>query len=148
MSKQRRKGNAPAPTTLSVYTVRLPPSNHCSRSDVPSESHPMILHTTSKTLYQYNHTISSNVATPQSTSLLYLIIRPPSCRSLHVSQHLRLSVTQFLQHPHYTSTFYPKYLRIFLRCDSIPLSGSRSSGNNLQWSWLLWVLLMELFHHL
>jgi hypothetical protein len=66
-SKERRKGNSPTPTTLSLYTVRLPPSNHFLSSDVPSESHPMILHTINTTPYQYNHAISSNVATPQTT---------------------------------------------------------------------------------
>jgi len=45
-SKERRKGNPPTPSTLSLYTIRLPPSNHSSCSDVPSESYPMILHTT------------------------------------------------------------------------------------------------------
>jgi len=45
-SKERRKGNPPTPSTLSLYTIRLPPSNHSSCSDVSSESYPMILHTT------------------------------------------------------------------------------------------------------
>ena len=45
-SKERRKGNPPTPSTLSLYTFLLPPSNHSSCSDVPSESYPMILHTT------------------------------------------------------------------------------------------------------
>jgi hypothetical protein len=45
MNKERRKGNPSTPTTLSLYTIPLPPSNHSPCSDVPSKSHPMILHT-------------------------------------------------------------------------------------------------------
>jgi len=98
-SKERRKGNPPTPTTLSLYTVCLPPSNHSPCSDVPSEPHPMILHTINIISYQYNHATSSDVATPQlflDHSKLYhhhlAVFR-------HVSQRLRLSVTYF--HPHY-----------------------------------------------
>jgi len=100
MSKERRKGNPPMPTTLSLYTIHLPPSNHSPCSNVPSESHPMILHTTNTTPDQYNHAISSDIAIPHTTSLSYSIIPPPSRGFLRVSQRLRLSVTPFLPHPY------------------------------------------------
>ena len=79
-SKERRKGNPPTLSTLSLYTIRLPPSNHPSCSDVPSESHPMILHTT----------------------LLFLIVTttPP----LLTSQHLNLLLYLILN---YTTTISP-----------------------------------------
>ena len=70
-SKERRKGNPPTLSTLSLYTIHLPPSNHPSCSDVPSESHTMILHTTPLFLYRNNHATSPDVATPQTTSLSY-----------------------------------------------------------------------------
>jgi len=71
-SKERRKGNPPTLSTLSLYTIHLPPSNHSSCSDIPSESHPMILHTTPLFLYRNNHATSPDVATPQLTSLSIL----------------------------------------------------------------------------
>jgi hypothetical protein len=39
------------PTTLSLCTIRLLPSNHSSWSDIPSESYPMMLHTTNRTSF-------------------------------------------------------------------------------------------------
>jgi len=50
MSNERKKGNPPTPNNLSLYTLRLPPSNHSSCSDVPSEYPTMILQTTNTTL--------------------------------------------------------------------------------------------------
>jgi len=49
-SKERRNGNPPTPNNLSLYTLRLPPSNHSPCSDVPSEYPTMIFHTTNTTL--------------------------------------------------------------------------------------------------
>jgi hypothetical protein len=43
--KREEKEILNANNTL-LYTIHLPPSNHSSCSDVPSESYPMILHTT------------------------------------------------------------------------------------------------------
>jgi hypothetical protein len=76
-SKERRKGNPPTPTTLSLYTIRLPSSNQFLCSDVPSESHPMILHTI--------------------PSFLIVTTMPP----LPTSQHLRplLYLTKLRRHP-------------------------------------------------
>jgi len=83
-SKERRKENHPMPPTLSLYTTCLPPFNHSSSSDVLSESHPTILHTTTVTPYQYNLATSSDITTPQTTFLWYQIIPPPSHRILCV----------------------------------------------------------------
>jgi len=49
-SKERRKGNPPTPDTLSLYTFRLPPSNHSPCFDVPSDYPTLILYTTITTL--------------------------------------------------------------------------------------------------
>jgi hypothetical protein len=106
-SKERRKGNPATPTTLSLYTIRLPPSNYSSCSDVPSKSHSMFLNAISSTSYPYNHTISSDFTTPQSTSLSEQIIPPPSPCFLRVSWGLRLSVTHFLLHPLHIPPFIP-----------------------------------------
>jgi len=69
-SKERRKGNPPTLSTLSLYTIRLPPSNHPSCSDVPSESHPMILHTTP--LFLIVTTTPPLLTSQHLNSLLYL----------------------------------------------------------------------------
>ena len=69
-SKERRKGNPPTPSTLSVYTIRLPPSNHSPCSDVPSESHLMILHTTP--LFLIVATSPPRPTSQHLRSLLYL----------------------------------------------------------------------------
>jgi len=114
MSKERRKGNPPTPTTLSLYTICSPPPNHSSCSNIPSESHPMILHTTNKTSYQHNQAISPDVATPQTTSLSWQIIPPPSHCFLRVFQRLHLSITQFLPHHPNLSILSSKYLHVFL----------------------------------
>jgi hypothetical protein len=114
-SKERRKGNPSMPTTLSLYTVHLQLSNHSPCFDVPSESHPMSLHTISYSSYQYNHAISSDVVTYRTTSFSYQNIPPPSCRFFLVSQWLRLSVTQFLPHHLRVSAIIPKYLHTCLR---------------------------------
>jgi len=108
------------PTTLSLYTIRLPPSNHSSCSDVPSKSHPIILHTTKITPYQYNHATSSDVTTPQTTSWSHRIITPPSCHILRISQHLRPPVTQLVPHHPPNSTRIPKYLYTFFNPSQYP----------------------------
>jgi len=69
-SKERRKGNPPTLSTLSLYTNRLPPSNHSSCSDVPSESYPMILHTTP--LFLIVTTTPPLLTSQHLSSLLYL----------------------------------------------------------------------------
>ena len=69
-SKERRKGNPPTLSTLSLYTIHLPPSNHSSCSDVPSESHPMILHTTP--LFLIVTTTPPLLTSQHLNSLLYL----------------------------------------------------------------------------
>jgi len=77
-------------------TIRLPPSNHFSCSDVPSEFFLMILHTTDKTLITTTtpHRPTSQHLRPLPYhNKLYrhpLIIFP---HLLRVSQRLRLSVT-------------------------------------------------------
>jgi len=50
MSTERRKGDPPILNKLGLYTVGLPPSYHCSYSNVPSKSSFTILHTTITTL--------------------------------------------------------------------------------------------------
>ena len=116
--KREEKGNPPTLSTLSLYTIHLPPSNHSSCSDIPSESHPMILHTTP--LFLIVTTMPPLLTSQHLSSLLYLyqIIPPPSFRFFRVFQRLRLSVTQFLPHLPYLSSIFPKYLRTFLRRDS------------------------------
>ena len=69
-SKERRKGNPPTLSTLSLYTIPLPPSNHSSCSDVPSESHTMILHTTP--LFLIITTTPPLLMSQHLSSLLYL----------------------------------------------------------------------------
>jgi hypothetical protein len=123
MSKERRKGNHPALPTLPLYTIHLPPSNHSSCSNIPSESHPMILHTTTITPYQYNYATLPDVATPRTTSLSYQIVPPLSHCILRIFQRLRLSVIQYLaQHPR-IPIIVLKYLCTSLNCNSIPFGG-------------------------
>jgi len=64
---KRSKGNYPIPTTLSLYTIRVAPSNHFLCSKVPSTFHWMILHTTIIIPYWFKYTTLSDVATPQIT---------------------------------------------------------------------------------
>ena len=118
MSKERSKGNPPTPTTLSSYTICLPPSNHSSCSDITSESHPMISYTANTSPYRYNHATLPDIATPQTTFLSYQTIPPPSCRILRVSQCLCLSVTQFLPHHPWIPIIIPKYLCLSFNCDT------------------------------
>jgi len=109
-SNEIRKEYHSIPPTLAAYTIHPPPGNHSLCSDVPSESHRMILHTTTITPYQYNHATLSNVATPQTTILSQQIIPPPSHWILRISQLLCSSVIQFLpQHPR-IPIIIPKYL--------------------------------------
>jgi len=81
-SKERGKGNSPTPNNLSLYTLCLPPSNHPSFMlwcTIRISNHDPTHHQNSS--YQYNHTTSSNVTTPQPTSLSKEII-PPPCRNI------------------------------------------------------------------
>jgi len=114
-SKERRKGNLPMPTTRSVYTVRLPPSIHSPCSDVPSEPHPMIVHTINITPDQFNHAISSDVATPQLFPYDNKLYRHHLAAFLRITQRLRPSVTRFLPYPHEIPIPTPKYFRIFFK---------------------------------
>jgi len=97
-------------TILSLYSVRRPLSNQSPCTDVSSESHHMVLHTTNITPYQYNHATSSDVATPQATSSSYQIMLPPAYLSLRVSHRLRCSVTQFVPHHPAILILTPLYL--------------------------------------
>jgi hypothetical protein len=116
MSKERRKGNPLTPTTLSLYTIHLSHSNHSSCSDVPSKSHPIIIHTTAITPDQHNHATSREVAPPQLRSFWYQISPPKSHHIPRASQCLRPYITQFLPHcPRFPITI-PKYLCISLSC--------------------------------
>jgi hypothetical protein len=81
--------------------------------------------------YRNNHAISSDVATPQPTSLSYKIILPPSRRFLRVSQRLRFSVTQFLPHHRENPFIIPKDLRISQRRDT------DEEAENIAQSWHL-----------
>ena len=98
-SKERRKGNPPTPNYLSLNTLRLPPSNHSSCSDVASEYPTMILHTTTTTATTLINTTTPHHLTSQHLKPLPYhnkLYRHPlttsSCHS-HVPQHLRLSLT-------------------------------------------------------
>ena len=70
-SKERRKGNPPTPSTLSLYTIRLPPLEPFSilRCTIRILSHDLTHH--SIIAYRNNHAISSDVATLLTTSLSY-----------------------------------------------------------------------------
>jgi len=95
-SKERRKGNPPTPSNLSLYTLRLPPSNHSSCSIVPSEYPTMVLHTTIATLISTStphHPTSQHLKPLPHHNILYrhqLTIFP--CH-LRVYPHLLISVT-------------------------------------------------------
>jgi len=107
--KERRKGNPPTPTTLSLYTIRLPPSNHSPCSDVPSESYPMILHTTPSSLIVT--TTPHRLTSQHLKLLLYLtkLSRHPLAAFPRVFQRLRLPLTQFLRHHKESFIAIPKY---------------------------------------
>jgi len=113
-SKERRKGNPPTPTTLSLYTIRLRPSNHSPCFDVSSESHPMILHTIS--------TFPISTITPHSPTSQHLrplpyhntLSRHPlaaSCAPANVSA-LRNNSDHFLIIIHYLATLSPLLTRL------------------------------------
>ena len=117
----------------SVYIqFRLPPWNHSSCSDLSSESHPMILHTTSITPYQYNPATSTDIATPQATSLSYLIILPPSLHILPVCQSLRFSVKPFLPYHPRNHIQIAKYLHTSSDLDIDDEGTHFDSANNFQ----------------
>jgi hypothetical protein len=119
--KKQEKENHPTPPTLFIYSSSLPLLNHSSCSDVPSESHPMILHTSTITPDQFNDVTLPDVATPQTTSISSQIIPPPSHYILRVSQCLCHCVRQFLPHNHRSTIIIPTYLCTSSNCDSIPL---------------------------
>jgi len=95
-SKERRKGNPPTPNNLALYTLRQPPSNHSSCSDVPSKYPTLILHTTNTTLLS---TITPHPPTSQLLrplpyhKILYCHHLPTFQRHLGIHPCLRLSVT-------------------------------------------------------
>jgi len=95
-SKERRKGNPPTPKNLSLYTLRLPPSNHSSCSDVPSKYATMIRHTSTTTLFNTttpHHPMSQHLKPLPYHNKLY---RHPLTTSSHhsrISQGVRLSIT-------------------------------------------------------
>jgi len=63
------------PWTISDVLMYRPNLHHSSY--IASKSWLMILHTLTKTSDQYNHTISSDVPTPQPTSLTFQVYMPP-----------------------------------------------------------------------
>lgn len=99
MSKARSKEHPPTPPTVALYTLSLTAFNHLSCPDILSESYPMISHTICMTPYEFNHAISSDIATPHTTTFPYEIIAPPLCHFLRVFQFRCLSVLQLLWHP-------------------------------------------------
>jgi len=72
----------------SSYSIHWPPSNYLSCSDVPSQSSLMTLPSDTEILYHYDHTILSNVVTPQPSSLSWSIIFPPLHNMLTPSPYL------------------------------------------------------------
>ena len=85
--------------------------------------------------YHNNHATSPDVATPQTTSLSYYIIPPPSRCFLRVFQRLRLSVIQFLPHLPYLSSIIPKYLRTFLHRDRRNRNGGTQPTTSVRERW-------------
>jgi hypothetical protein len=69
-SQGRRTGNRPTAKTLCLYPIWLQLSIHPPCLNIPSKYHPMIVHTTWAIPYQYNHATLSNIATPETTSLI------------------------------------------------------------------------------
>jgi len=72
----------------SSYSIHWPPSNYPSCSDVPSQSSLMTLPSDTEILYHYDHTILSNVVTPQPSSISWSIIFPPLHNMLTPSPYL------------------------------------------------------------
>lgn len=119
MSIERRKENTPMPTTLPLYTIRLPLWNRSSGSNIPSESYPTISLTTNITPYHHIHATLSNFSTHHIFLLSYRIIPPPSDRILGVSQRLCICLTQVLPHHLRPPIIIPNYLPTSLTHDSI-----------------------------
>ena len=95
-SKERRKGNPPTPNNLSLNTLHLPPSNHSSCSDVPSEYPTMILHTNNTTLNNTttpHHPTSQHLKPLPYHNRLYHHLPPTPSRRSRVFQRLHFSVT-------------------------------------------------------
>jgi len=80
--EERKNGKLPIVNSMSLYTIIQPSLNYCSYFNILSKSLPVILHTTNKYLYPYNHTISFDIATPQTFSFSYYIFLPVLCTLL------------------------------------------------------------------
>jgi len=78
------------PLSISNWSITLGSSSYY---DIPSESLAMIIHTINLIPYEQNHATSSDVTTPQTTSLWKHNILPPLHDLPHISQRLRLSIT-------------------------------------------------------
>ena len=112
MSKERWKGNPPTPYNLSVYRLRLAPSNHSSCSDIPPEYPTMILHTANRTLITSTmpqHLTSQHLSPLPYHNKLYRHHLLTFSSHFCIHQHLHLSVTTIPSaHPiRLISTLYP-----------------------------------------
>jgi len=147
MSKEKRKRNPLIPNNLSLYTLHLPPSNHSSYSDVPSEYPTMISHTTNTTLITTTmpqHPMSQHLSPlPYHNKLYRHHLLTSSCH-LSIYHHFRFSITP-IPSPHpipFLSTL--DHITRNPSPDSIPLLRSRSSGNTSQWSRPPWGYIDEI----
>ena len=126
MSKERRKGNHPTPNNLSLYTLRLPPSNHPPCSDVSSKYSTMILHTISTTLINTtttHHPTSQHLRPLPYHNKLYSHLSATPSHYSRVSQCLHLSVTLIRPTSLILFLYTPQPVTCNPNCNSGNLSG-------------------------
>jgi hypothetical protein len=96
--------------------------------------------------YHYQHTTSTDVATPGTSSLLfYLILSPPWIISMP-STHLALSPLLCVSYSFRIGSYCTIPITCYLNCDRVSLLGSRCSENTLLWFWLQWMSSMNLVY--
>jgi len=94
--KERRKEYPPTPNNLSLYAVCILLLNDSSCSDVPAESFPIIVHTTSITLVNTttpHHPTTQNLMPLSYCNKLYRLHLAPFSHPLCISQSLHHSLT-------------------------------------------------------
>ena len=150
-SKERTNGHPPTPNNLFLYTLCLPPANHSSCFDVPSEYPAMILPNTTTNLINTttpHHPTSQHLKPLPYHHKLYRHPLTTSLRHTRSSQYLRLYWTLI---PSIHPILFLSPLQSITRnlsCDSIRHLVSRSSENIFQWSWRPWISSMKLPYRL
>jgi len=146
LCNERRNGNPPTPNNLSLSTLYVPPSNHSSCSDVPSEYPIIISHTIITTLI--------NSTMPQHPTSQHL--KPFHYHNNSYCHYLTIFPSHLPVYPrlHLSISLIPSICPILFLCtrqsitgnsrhDSISLLCSRSSENSLQLPGLHWIMLMK-----